>query len=358
MADRSEVTLDSPSFVGHARSNFCLLGRLIDEGGVGVVECGSLRMMRESRVSDTVDDVAEKAPAQVRGRSHGGGGGRRVTPAVDPSEEEEEAVVEKVLPNGDLYTGGFAAGSSPHGRGKYLWADGRMYEGDWLQGKPSGKGKFSWPSGATYEGEFRSGRMDGVGTFTGADGGTYHGQWAADRKQGFGSKFYANGDYYKGTWRRNLQEGYGRYLWRNGNQYVGEWRGGVIHGRGTLIQANGNRCVGQWENGALKGSGGFTCPDGSCYINSCSSGDPNALDGGHYRTGVASLKETSAGRRSFSPFFQPENRSAPATPMSHSSTKGWSIDGSQRPPQQGSLAAEKNYPGICIWDPNSEAGDI
>ncbi|XP_074582320.1 phosphatidylinositol 4-phosphate 5-kinase 1-like isoform X2 [Curcuma longa] len=291
----------------------------------------------ERIASNTVGDVAEKPPAQARGRSHGGGGGRRVTPAVDPF-EAEEAVVEKVLPNGDLYTGGFA-GSAPHGRGKYLWADGCMYEGDWLRGKPSGKGKFSWPSGATYEGEFRSGRMDGVGTFTGADGDTYHGQWAADRKQGFGSKSYANGDYYEGTWRRNLHEVHGRYLWRNGDQYVGEWRGGVIHGHGTLIQANGNRCVGQWENGALKGSGVFTCPDGSCHIDSWSSGDPNALDGGY---SVCQL----------------ENRSAPATPMSHSSTNGWSIDGSQRSPQQRSLAAEENYPRNCIWDSNSEAGDI
>ncbi|XP_042408453.1 phosphatidylinositol 4-phosphate 5-kinase 1-like isoform X1 [Zingiber officinale] len=311
----------------------------------------------ERMASNTVEDVAEKPPSQARGRSHshGGGGGRRVTPAVDPSEEEEEAVVEKVLPNGDLYTGGFA-GSAPHGRGKYLWADGCMYEGDWLRGKPSGKGKLSWPSGATYEGEFQSGRMDGVGTFTGADGDTYHGQWAADRKQGFGSKSYANGDYYEGTWRCNLQEGHGRCLWRNGNQYVGEWRGGVIHGRGTFIWPNGNSCVGQWENGAaLKGSGAFTGPDGSCYIDSWSGGDPNALEGG---TGVASRKETPAGRRGFSPFFQLDNRSAPATPMSHSSTNGWSIDGSQRSPQQGSLAAEKNYPRICIWDSNSEAGDI
>ncbi|KAG6521794.1 hypothetical protein ZIOFF_018927 [Zingiber officinale] len=75
-----------------------------------------------------------------------GGGGRRVTPAVDPSKEEEEVIVEKVLPNGDLYTGGFT-GSASHRHGKYLWVDGCMYEGDWLRGKATGKGKFSWPSG-------------------------------------------------------------------------------------------------------------------------------------------------------------------------------------------------------------------
>ncbi|KAG6490051.1 hypothetical protein ZIOFF_051333 [Zingiber officinale] len=140
-----------------------------------------------------------------------------------------------------------------------------MYEGDWLRGKPSGKGKFSWPSGATYEGEFRSGRMDGVGTFTGADGDTYHSQWATDRKQGFSSKSYANGDYYEGTWRCNLQGAMG-----------------VACGETAT-----STCVDQWKNGAaLKGNGAFTCPDGSCYIDSWSGGDPNALEGGYYRTGA------------------------------------------------------------------------
>ncbi|KAG6511538.1 hypothetical protein ZIOFF_029606 [Zingiber officinale] len=194
------------------------------------------------------------------------GGGRRVTLAVDPSKEEEEAVVEKVLPNGDLYIGGFA-GSTPHGRGKYLWADGCMYEGDWLRGKPSGKGKFSWPSGATYEGEFRSGRMDGVGTFTGADGDTYHGQWATDRKQGFSSKSYANGDYYEGTWRCNLQ--------------------------GAMGVACGETATSTWASGASTSSMATTPSSG-----------PTAI--------AASV----------------------------------------------SLATEKNYPRICIWDSNSEAGDV
>ncbi|RWW27240.1 hypothetical protein GW17_00008332 [Ensete ventricosum] len=290
---------------------------------------------------ETAEDE-EKPPAQPRG-------GRRVTPTVDHS---EAAAVEKVMPNGDLYTGGFA-GTAPHGRGKYLWADGCMYEGEWRRGKAAGKGKFSWPSGATFEGEFRSGRMEGFGTFTGTDGDTYRGQWVADRKHGFGSKSYANGDYYEGMWRRNLQEGHGRYVWRNGNQYVGEWRGGVINGRGALIWANGNRYDGQWENGVPRGSGVFTWPDGSCYVGNWCGGEPKALNGTFYPATIAACKEIS-GRRSS--FFQLDDGSAPTTPLVLASRKPSSVDGGAT--RRGSSVAEKSLPRICIWESDGEAGDI
>ncbi|KAL0314266.1 UNVERIFIED_CONTAM: Phosphatidylinositol 4-phosphate 5-kinase [Sesamum angustifolium] len=98
---------------------------------------------------------------------------RRVTP-TSISESNSANVLEKHLPNGDLYIGTFSS-NTPHGLGKYLWKDGCMYEGEWKKGKASGKGKFSWPSGATFEGEFKSGRMEGTGTFIGSDGDMYRG---------------------------------------------------------------------------------------------------------------------------------------------------------------------------------------
>ncbi|CAL9092423.1 unnamed protein product [Musa acuminata var. zebrina] len=311
----------------------------------------------DSAEGDGGDEVAEdreKPPVQMRGRSQGGGG-RRVAPTVCPANDEEagDAVVEKALPNGDLYTGGFV-GSAPHGRGKYLWVDGCMYEGEWRRGKAAGKGKFSWPSGTTFEGEFRSGRMEGFGTFIGADGNTYRGQWVADRKHGLGSKAYANGDYYEGMWRRNLQEGQGRYIWRNGNQYIGEWRGGVINGRGALIWANGNRYDGQWENGVPKGSGVFTWPDGSCYVGSWSHGEPMALNGTFYPAPTTARKETPGKRSSF--FHLDDELGVPMTPLVPLSGKLSSIDGGA--PGRGSSAAEKSFPRICIWELDGEAGDI
>ncbi|XP_058089690.1 phosphatidylinositol 4-phosphate 5-kinase 1-like [Magnolia sinica] len=271
---------------------------------------------------------------------------RRVTPTSPTSATTAPSaavVVEKLLPNGDLYTGSFA-GNAPHGTGKYLWKDGCMYEGEWRRGKAAGRGKFSWPSGATYEGEFKAGRMDGIGTFTGSDGDTYVGSWAADRKHGFGQKSYANGDFYEGAWRRNLQEGQGRYVWRNGNEYVGEWKNGVISGRGVLIWANGNRYDGLWENGVPKGGGVFTWPDGSCYVGSWSK-DPNCqLNGTFYPGGNG--KEMNQRR---SPTVSPFEENYSNFPL----RKRSSVDGDAR----GSLA-ERNFPRICIWESDGDAGDI
>ncbi|KAG6694423.1 hypothetical protein I3842_09G047700 [Carya illinoinensis] len=190
---------------------------------------------------------------------------------------------DKVLPNGDYYTGQWSD-SFPHGQGKYLWTDGCMYVGEWFRGKTMGKGRFSWPSGATYEGEFKSGYMDGTGTYTGSNGDTYKGQWIMNLKHGHGVKNCVNGDCYEGEWRRGLQEGVGRYQWKSGNHYVGEWRNGEICGKGTFIWTNGNRYDGYWEDGLPKGNGTFKWPDGSFYVGNWSK-DPSERNGTYYPSG-------------------------------------------------------------------------
>ncbi|KAI3689020.1 hypothetical protein L2E82_46968 [Cichorium intybus] len=312
------------------------------------------------------EDETDPKPLVAVGRSRSQAATRRVAPtsnvAVAVSVPEAvattsgSATTEKHLQNGDLYIGSFS-GNVPHGSGKYLWSDGCMYEGDWKRGKASGKGKFSWPSGATYEGEFKSGRMEGTGTFTGSDGDTYRGAWSSDRKHGYGQKRYSNGDYYEGTWRRNLQDGQGRYVWKNGNEYVGDWRNGVINGRGILIWANGNRYDGNWENGVPKGHGVFTWPDGGCYVG-CWSKESNfnyknpfqphqILNGTFYPGNNSTGKEDKLGFT--------HKLSAPLLDdnfVVSTARKRSSVDGSR-----GSLT-ERNFPRICIWESDGEAGDI
>ncbi|XP_019181142.1 PREDICTED: phosphatidylinositol 4-phosphate 5-kinase 1-like [Ipomoea nil] len=300
-------------------------------------------------------------------RSKSQAASRRVTPTTGAiTVATVEAVVEKHLPNGDLYIGDFS-GNAPHGSGKYLWTDGCMYEGEWKRGKASGKGKFSWPSGATFQGEFKSGRMEGTGTFIGSDGDMYKGAWSADRKHGFGQKNYSNGDYYEGHWKRNLQDGQGRYMWKNGNEYAGEWKTGMIHGRGVLIWANGNRYDGNWETGVPKGHGVFTWPDGSCYIG-CWSKDnktqhPNSqvLNGTFYPAQNSrpvkkdnldiNFKEEGLGGGLFGPKL--------AAPLMAEESCG-AVMGKKRTSMDGGrlTSSEKIFPRICIWESDGEAGDI
>ncbi|KAF9660893.1 hypothetical protein SADUNF_Sadunf19G0011100 [Salix dunnii] len=248
---------------------------------------------------------------------------RRVTPTRDPTTttitdriDTGCSVVEKVLPNGDIYTGGLVDGV-PHGKGKYLWCDGCMFEGEWKRGKANGGGKFSWPSGATYEGQFKLGKMDGFGTFIGVDGEVYSGNWVSDKKHGFGEKRYANGDVYQGLWKFNLQDGEGKYRWCNGNEYVGEWKHGVISGKGVLVWANGKRYEGYWENGVPKGKGMFTFGSGNGNGNGRARGG-----GGEDFKGAALDPVVGVG----------------------GGRKRSSVDG--------------NPPRICIWELDGEAGDI
>ncbi|KAF7829869.1 phosphatidylinositol 4-phosphate 5-kinase 1-like [Senna tora] len=292
--------------------------------------------------ADKVDKEPQKpsTPLLLVGRNRSQAGTRRVTPtgiAVGPG--STEFIVENHLPNGDFYMGSFS-GNVPHGSGKYLWTDGCMYEGEWKRGKASGKGKFSWPSGATYEGEFKSGRMEGFGTFVGSDGDTYRGSWTADRKHGYGQKRYVNGDFYEGSWKRNLQDGQGRYVWKNRNEYVGEWKNGVMCGRGALLWANGNRYEGQWENGVPKGQGIFSWPDGSCYIGVWNKDlKVQQLNGTFY---PGNGKEH---------YFN-GNRPLKSDNFTITMSKRSSVDDTR-----GSVS-EKNFPRICIWESDGEAGDI
>ncbi|PNT48651.2 hypothetical protein POPTR_002G088100v4 [Populus trichocarpa] len=270
---------------------------------------------------------------------------RRVTPATTPTTAvattsiSSEITVEKQLPNGDLYVGSFS-GHAPHGSGKYVWTDGCMYEGEWRRGKASGKGKFSWPSGATFEGEFKSGRMEGFGTFIGSEGDTYRGSWSSDRKHGYGQKQYANGDLYEGTWKKNLQDGKGRYVWKNGNEYFGEWKNGVISGRGVLIWANGNRYDAQWENGVPKGNGVYTWPDGS-YIGSWDNNNSKDLKG-------QQLNST----------FCPGNRKECCLKRNESDLVLTTTPTRKRSSVDGGRGSGMNFPRICIWESDGDAGDI
>ncbi|KAJ4885120.1 Phosphatidylinositol 4-phosphate 5-kinase 4 [Raphanus sativus] len=136
--------------------------------------------------------------------------------STNTSSIEELYHAERVLPNGDYYTGPWYD-SFPHGQGyKYIWTDGCMYIGGGTTGRLWGKGSFGWPSGPT-------------------------GQWVMNLKHGHGIKSFANGDFYDGEWRRCLQEAQGKYRWRDESYYIGEWKNGMICGKGTFVWTDGSR---------------------------------------------------------------------------------------------------------------------
>lgn len=178
----------------------------------------------------------------------------------------------------------------PHGRGKYVWSDGTVYEGDWVEGKMTGKGKILWPSQATYEGDFSGGYLHGFGTLSGSDGSVYRGSWKMNSQHGIGRKQYSNADVYDGCWREGIREGSGRYAWSNGNVYIGNWKGGFMCGRGVMKWINGDLFDGFWSNGLTHGSGFYRHSDGSYYFGTWTKGLKDG-PGTFYPTGNKHLKK-------------------------------------------------------------------
>ncbi len=64
-----------------------------------------------------------------------------------------------------------------HGQGVYEWADGRKYEGPYVEDKKSGFGIFKWPDGKRYEGPWANGFQHGQGTFYFPTGEVKVGEW-------------------------------------------------------------------------------------------------------------------------------------------------------------------------------------
>ena len=115
--------------------------------------------------------------------------------------------------------------------GKYLWADGACYEGQWLENEIAGYGHYQWSDGRKYLGHWKGNIMDDFGIYT----------WQDGRK-------------YEGFYRDDKKHGYGVYTWSDQKKYSGWWHSGKQHGLGVFISREGAKHkFGVWENGKKVG---------------------------------------------------------------------------------------------------------
>lgn len=143
------------------------------------------------------------------------------------------------------------------GKGTYIWDNGIIYEGDFLNNEIVGTGKYLWPSKqhkySTYEGEVLKGKRHGLGTFrSGQTAIVYIGEWVTGKRYGKGKMVYdAEGvSYYEGDWIDNKMFGWGVRRYPSGNIYEGMWVNDVRHGEGTMRWFDKSQTYsGQWENG-------------------------------------------------------------------------------------------------------------
>jgi hypothetical protein len=129
--------------------------------------------------------------------------------------------------NGNKYEGMYK-NDKYYGRGVYVWTNGSIYDGEWIDGERCGHGTITYESGDKYDGQYRNDKFNGQGTYTWADGCKYVGEW-----------------------KDGEQSGYGVYTWTNGNRFEGEWANGKREGEGKIIYASGGYYKGFWENDKL-----------------------------------------------------------------------------------------------------------
>lgn len=95
----------------------------------------------------------------------------------------------QIDPYGDQgnFQGDLNSTGVPHGEGKMSYTDGRIYEGDWKDGKWHGYGKAIFPNQDQYEGGYQDDQRHGQGTYRWNDGRVYTGGFDNDQRHGQGT---------------------------------------------------------------------------------------------------------------------------------------------------------------------------
>lgn len=163
--------------------------------------------------------------------------------------------------NGDSHEGMFEDGV-PNGFGKRVYAfvmidrelvkGKRSYEGYWKDGLYDGTGTYVVGNGETYVGEFQKGLYHGKGRYEYLDTRIYEGEFRRGYRSGFGKMIYPNGDVYEGEWKMDSYEGRGKLILRRAGILEGYFRMGVLHGEGKRTYADGRIFEGTFYHGERK----------------------------------------------------------------------------------------------------------
>ena len=150
--------------------------------------------------------------------------------------------------DGSVFNGEFVNGV-PNGSGRISFKDGSVFEGSFVNGEKV-YGKFMWNDGKYYQGDIKKDLFDGFGVYDWGGNRRYEGEWKEGKMQGKGKIWYVDGTYYEGMFYDNQRNGFGKYVWNDKKWYEGEWKDGKQNGNGVYYK-NGGVLKGKWDNGSL-----------------------------------------------------------------------------------------------------------
>eukprot|EP00929_Paragymnodinium_shiwhaense_P090090 TRINITY_DN5030_c3_g1_i1.p1 TRINITY_DN5030_c3_g1~~TRINITY_DN5030_c3_g1_i1.p1 ORF type:complete len:336 (-),score=52.36 TRINITY_DN5030_c3_g1_i1:150-1157(-) len=139
------------------------------------------------------------------------------------------------------------------GSGSLTFKNGSKYEGQFLQGSKHGVGTyFSEKGEVVFSGQMSQDKLHGEGKYVFADGRIYEGQWRLDKMSGEGKLTWPDGLVYEGNMQDNLRHGDGMLVWPSGRRYRGAWLAGKPDGIGFVSQgAAGADIPCAWRDGEL-----------------------------------------------------------------------------------------------------------
>ena len=147
------------------------------------------------------------------------------------------------------YTGEFQKGEIT-GVGKRSWADGRSYEGSFLNGEMHGKGKWVNRLGTErYDGEFVENKRHGYGALTiGTD--TYRGEFVRNQMHGTGTYMCGNSCFIQSIFKNNIMNGPSMIRWNKVATEEAIFADGRANGVGYFLAVDGSYDFeGVWLNG-------------------------------------------------------------------------------------------------------------
>lgn len=166
---------------------------------------------------------------------------------------DKKAGIETITFSSGQYIGTVKNGM-PHGKGKFIWKNGDVYEGDWVNNEITGKGKFTWKNGDVYEGDFINAIRSGNGKLSsgyvpkekvisiGGSEGYYTFEYTGEFKN----------DNYHGQGSLKYMPSPDKMFTEKPYTYIGEFKNGVIDGYGTVYDYDGNVLgKGIWKDGDI-----------------------------------------------------------------------------------------------------------
>ncbi|MCX7861623.1 MAG: hypothetical protein N2449_01350 [Bacteroidales bacterium] len=98
---------------------------------------------------------------------------------------------------------GCISGNCKDGKGTYVFQDGAVYVGEFVNGIMEGFGKLTDKYGNVYTGQFKNNKYEGIGKFERTDGTKYIGEFKNGRRHGLGTQYYSASYKEKGKWEND-----------------------------------------------------------------------------------------------------------------------------------------------------------